>query len=58
MGVSGYDERHPINRARVFSWTASALLLGGLIPVALGLSGSFSEDVVIAASVAAGLGLI
>ena len=45
-------------RARVFSWVASVLFMGGMIPVALDLSGIFSEDVVIAASVVAGLGLI
>ena len=32
--------------------------MGGMIPIALDLSGIFSEDVVIAASVVAGLGLI
>jgi hypothetical protein len=45
-------------RARVFPWIASVLFMGGMIPVALDLSGIFSEDVVIAASVVAGLGLI
>ena len=45
-------------RARVFSWIASVLFMGGMIPVALDLSGIFPENVVIAASVVAGLGLI
>ena len=45
-------------RAGVFSKIAAVLFMGGMIPVALHLSGVFSEGVVITASVVAGLGLI